>query len=466
MKKSLLALSISLSCCNVSAFEIEVVNNGIRVAGDGQVNVFATPLAYANNAIYTANVELPANGAASNQVNYQTVLRKGEFSNGQWKWSSTVINSSTHDDIWHNQPSIAIDKNGKIHIAYNMHNMPWQYKVSNAPYDINGFTFKGDPVTIEEQRKVEIENKTNFPTLGSAAIPGNQITYPAFFKDRNNELYITYRQALKPKLAWANRVYGSGIAKYNTSADHWSPIGGAFNVTQSEADLGNESQATVYPFAQKPEWSLYQTRLAFDRNNNMHVFWYWRSGGAGPEITHPSYAFSTDGGNSFRDIKGKRYTLPITLDQIEPTYPSNSIFSSESTITVDSAGNPSRVMGDLNNNKRMQSSFDIASNSWKATETPYGAPLIFFDKNDTEWAIATGPIILKRDSSTGNQWKKVYEESSRYGFPKVHQREDGAGYFLHMQSNDRKTVKIWQIKTGDISGKVPERPSSVEIVIN
>ena len=93
--------------------------------------------------------------------------------------SKNVIFEETDSDPWHNGASVAIDRNGYIHVAGNMHhsqyNHPktgnpyyeyaWQYVVSDKPEDISSFTFIGDD-----------ESRT---------IPGTWITYPSFARDPN-----------------------------------------------------------------------------------------------------------------------------------------------------------------------------------------------------------------------------------------------------------------------------------------
>lgn len=161
------------------------------------VNSFATPLAYYQGSIYVVSVEPPLSN--NNGVNLRTVIRKGSERQGRWQWESAVIDEATLDDMYHTQASIAIDKEGYLHVVYNMHNMPWQYVVSKKPGDITSFDFKGDKISLAEKSTVKHLNKTPFPSIGTAAIPGNQITYPAFFYDRQGEIYLTYRFATKPK---------------------------------------------------------------------------------------------------------------------------------------------------------------------------------------------------------------------------------------------------------------------------
>lgn len=96
-----------------------------------------------------------------------------------------------------------------------MHNLPWQYQVSLAPHDISAFEFRGQEISDAEFDRYYIENKTSFPTQGTADIPGNQISYPAFYKDAIGDIYVTYRFAAQPSLAYKDRHFSSAIAKYD-----------------------------------------------------------------------------------------------------------------------------------------------------------------------------------------------------------------------------------------------------------
>ena len=116
-------------------------------------------------------------------MDLHTILRQGtQDESGEWQWQTTLIEDRTIYDSWHNAPSVAVDRNGFVHVVYNMHNFPWQYKRSENPHDIDSMLFRGQAVTMAEIERTKFENKTTFPTLGTAEIPGNQITYPAFFR--------------------------------------------------------------------------------------------------------------------------------------------------------------------------------------------------------------------------------------------------------------------------------------------
>ena len=212
-------------------------------------NVFSSPLAFHAGMLFTVNVE-PALGPVTG-TNLQTVVRKGvQQKFGIWEWESKVIEPNTLEDRYHTQASIGVDNHGYIHVAYNMHNMPWQYSVSAKPGAIGNFIFKGDPITHADRYLVRHKNKTPFISIGTAAIPGNQITYPAFFNDRSGQLYVTYRFATRPKRRFSARDFAGGIAKYNESVHQWEPIGGQLVRTDKDASYpGGRDSGIVIPFS-------------------------------------------------------------------------------------------------------------------------------------------------------------------------------------------------------------------------
>jgi len=135
--------------------------------------------------------------------------------------TTTRNDTRTLLDPYHTQPSLAFDRNGYLHVAYNMHNLPWQYVVSHQPYDVRQFDFNGQSVTLSQLDALRLSNKTHYPDVGKAQIPGNQITYPAFFKNRAGDLYLTYRYALRPARAWEERARAAGVARYDADNRTW-----------------------------------------------------------------------------------------------------------------------------------------------------------------------------------------------------------------------------------------------------
>ena len=308
------------------------------------VGTFQNAVWAAGGVVYTANVE-PAEGAAVG-INLRTVVRQGrQDADGNWTWTVKTVENRTLDSPWHTVPSIAVDRENFVHVAYNMHNMPWQYSVSLEPGSIDVFNFRGDALSLIQLGAVHYLNRTPFPGLGKAVIPGTQITYPTFYKDRKGDLWVTYRFALKPNRDWSERVYGCGIARYDTATRSWSAVGGKVPVGPEDAALesSNKKSAEVTAFCSNPGWWANDIRLWFDDTNTMHVVWCWSdyitSSDEHRRREFHAYARSSDGGQTFTHSDGKPYKLPIDLQSSELVSPTPDHYGGTS-VTVDHAGNP------------------------------------------------------------------------------------------------------------------------------
>jgi hypothetical protein len=214
------------------------------------------------------------------------------------KVTTSVILAKSDRDKNHSLPSVAVDKNGYIHVVYNMHqsrwqegDIGWQYKVSDKPEDISSFTFVGDDP--------------------DRTIPGKYITYPAFTKDRNGNLYVTFRHRTHPDGNYGfDGSQGIGIAKYDVDSKRWRMLGG------SDYKYGVKtffwSDSSMHLENVKAGYQGYRPKLFFDRNNRMHVSWDVFIA-PGEEASHIMYAYSDDGGKTFKKANGQTISsLPIT----------------------------------------------------------------------------------------------------------------------------------------------------------
>ena len=406
-------------------------------------NMFSTALAYYEGSIYTVNVE-----RGSGKDGLVTVVRKGtQDLSGEWSWESHIIDDDTIDNDYHTQASIAIDKLGYIHVAYNMHNMPWQYSVSARPGNISEFVFRGDRIT-PSQRDAVRRQITSFPSLGTAAIPGNQVTYPAFFYDRDGELYVTYRFATRPKRSFGDRGFAGGIARYDVDTGLWEALGGEVTVTSDDADIpGGEESARIRAFAYTDDWSVYQIWLSFDDQNNMHVSWLWREGGAGPYPGYPSYAFSADGGASFSDSKGVEYRLPISVHQAELFIADGDRrrYGDRTSIALDLDGIPYIYSSEKGDEKMYRKLVHRSSAGWSAGEDlPEGATEVVIDEEGRFWAFATGPKIFLRNGA-GEEWEDIFRQEGRYGFIRTLKVPGERKIFLYSMDDWAGKVKIHMI---------------------
>jgi hypothetical protein len=413
-------------------------------------NSFATPLAYYQGNIYVVSVEPPV--GASNGMNLRTVVRKGYEDKGEWIWETTVVDDSTLDDVYHTQASIAIDKAGYVHITYNMHHMPWQYAVSNKPGDISSFDFRGDAISLAEKGIVKNLNKTPFPSIGTAAIPGNQITYPAFFYDRSGDLYITYRFATRPnRSSFSDRGYAYAIARYDVVNRQWSQLGAQVKVTINDADLPaglQEGILKVFVFSE--DWIPQLLRIFFDKTNRMHFSWTWREFYENAPFLKSSYAYSPAIGERFYQADGTQFALPMRAVQaglLVTNNPSTELISPLAYLTVHPNGTPYVVTLEKGTSSVVRF-YDNKAKRWsKAEPMPEGAQLMEIDDAGHHWAFAAGLTLYKRNVAT-EPWSKMYEDTelSRFGFFKVLYVRKQNLFLVFSQSEDGNSAKVYEIR--------------------
>ena len=249
--------------------------------------------------------------------------------------------------------SIAIDREGYLHVTGGMHNAPnaaqyipgsWErmgasrdhtsddyptmlYWVSRSPGDIESLEFVG-------QR----DNPHNAPApLG--------MCYMNFVQDRERVLYLYGRTHVQGVQSW-------GLYRYDTEMKHWSGIGGfAPDVTVEFPEWADQNiemaadwlslptfrwkntapQSRVLAWARQPHFYNYirSWGIRFDRTNRMHVqvglFGFdTRNRNAHSEL----YAYSDDGGESFHRADGEKLGLPLT---VSPGLPGHAAMQSNST---------------------------------------------------------------------------------------------------------------------------------------
>ncbi|WP_423821306.1 BNR-4 repeat-containing protein [Salinisphaera sp. SPP-AMP-43] len=381
-------------------------------------SVFATPLAVFDGAVYTVNIEPGSQPVVLHGLGLKTVLRRGaRDADGHWRWSQYLVDDQTANDPYHTAASVGIDRDGYIHVAYNMHNLPWQYAVSKQPGSIDGFVFRGDRVSIADKWDSQ-HRDVEFPAPGRAAIPGTQVTYPAFFNDRNGTLYVTYRYAARPARDFGQRQYSGGLAAYDEATRQWHAIGGDLVIEGADAELpGGQTRAVTRPLISEPGWWVYQIRLAFDADNGMHLAWYWRKNSSGVNQDHASYAYAPPGSTDFQSADGQQLDLPIGLaaagrvgdDRLASLAPDG--FYSPARITVSRDGHPVLNLQSINGPRF---TLFLDRRQWsKPAPTPGQAWELHYDDAGHEWAFVSGLTVLRRavhaNGTPRSNWTTVFE---------------------------------------------------------
>jgi hypothetical protein len=257
-----------------------------------QVNLgdFQSPLVTYNGSIYLVWVDEQLRTRTAKKAPDGTV-------------TTNVIFDETDPDPYHNEASVGIDRDGYIHVVGNMHNSPygrphsdnpyyehpWQYKVSDRPEDISSFTFVGD--------------------APDRTIPGTWITYPFFARDRQGVLYIAFRHRVRFGTGWSPGIMAGAVARYDADTRRWQMLGGTDYEHGVKTLIWNPDGVSAY--------QGYKVRVYFDRWNRMHVGWNvytTRENRGGSGATHVLYAWSEDGGRSFRKAGGQPHAkLPIPV---------------------------------------------------------------------------------------------------------------------------------------------------------
>ena len=230
--------------------------------------------------------------------------------------------------------SIAVDKDGYLHLMGGQHNWPepryyipgslekiglsryhsdnypkLMYWVSEEPGNISSFEFVGQ--RISERR-----------------LPTDRYNYMNFVNDREGELYTYGRINADGLQSW-------GFYRYDVNSRRWEPVGGyTFDVIESARNAQPEwkdlnfrqirgsvprtrgDKALVWAWQPnfynyiRSTWGVY-----FDQTNRMHVNVPVRGIGEKAEIIDGSvYAYSDDGGETFYRADGTEVKLPLTVN--------------------------------------------------------------------------------------------------------------------------------------------------------
>jgi N-sulfoglucosamine sulfohydrolase len=181
------------------------------------------------------------------------------------EWEYQVLPSRVGWDS-HNYITMAMDKDGHLHVSGNMHAVPLIYFVTQTP---------GDVATLQK-----------LPMTGKME---NRATYPRFLTDHEDELIFTYRNGGSGN---GMRIYN----KYDRQTRSWSRL-------LDRPLIDGEGQRNAYPLGP-----------VMGPDGMFHLVWVWRDTPDCATNHHLSYARSKDL-IQWESISGVEVQLPITLDQ-------------------------------------------------------------------------------------------------------------------------------------------------------
>lgn len=439
-----ISAQIDYSTSNVQGVQVMQILEELQVSGS-QLSALQTPIAIHDGNVYIANIE-PGHNGDTDGIDLWTVLRKGSRVNEEhWEWSSSLVEERTVYDAWHTPPSVGVDSQGYVHVAYNMHNTPWQYARSINPGDINNLEFLGQWISREELHALKYENKTSFPGLGTAAIPGNQITYPRFVKDQTGKLYIGYRFASRPARQFSERTMSAGIASYDVETRSWHAIGAELALENWDWKYAEGSSNIAEPFGASIGWTASTPQLAFGRDNDIHVGMTWRQGLAGVQYSHPC-VFRSYNATDFTTPSEIHQSLPITAQDCQNNgIGASDQFYNTGSMAVDGNGVIHYLAHSLSDGVVLFSR-NPDEGYWKRERGLNGIRDLFVDRDGALWAVASGLRVLRRDKEHA-VWRTVYHKDTNNDcFPRVSLDENKQFAYVHTQSCDQKTVSIYSIQ--------------------
>ena len=217
-------------------------------------------------------------------------LGKRNIGEDSWTISKTQYKGNVSDA--HNSISIMTDGDGYLHVSWDHHGHPLRYAKGIAPYSL------------------ELGDKQ--PMTGSLE---TNVTYPEFLKMPDGDLIFMYRDGQSGR---GNLV----MNRYDRKSKTWAQIQKNF--------IDGENQRNAY-------W-----QSCIDDKGTIHLSWVWRETADVATNHDLCYARSSDGGASWENSKGEKYSLPITAakSEIACPIPQNSELINQTSMVTDAKGNP------------------------------------------------------------------------------------------------------------------------------
>jgi hypothetical protein len=210
------------------------------------------------------------------------------------KWQYQVLPTEVGWDS-HNYITMAVDRDGQLHVSGNMHCVPLIYFRTETPGDIT--TLKQLPMTGQQETSV---------------------TYPQFLADHEGRLIFNYREGGSGR---GMRIYN----KYELKTRTWSRL-------LDKPLLDGEGERNAYPLGPVP-----------GPDGWFHLVWVWRDTPDCASNHHLSYARSQDLLH-WESVQGQRMELPLKLDQeslwVDPIPSGGGIINGCEKLTFDTDNRP------------------------------------------------------------------------------------------------------------------------------
>lgn len=255
--------------------------------GDGYSKTSVNTAVFRNNALVT--------DGDTQYISYYdgegyVVLGKRQLGTSEWTLQRTPYQGNVADA--HNVISMMVDGEGYLHVAFDHHGNALNYSRSISPGSL----------TLGDKE----------PMIGRDEA---DVTYPEFYRFADGNLLFVYRSGASGR---GNLV----MNRYDVKTREWSRV--------QDVLIDGENQRNAY-------WQLY-----VDEKGTIHLSWVWRETWL-VETNHDlCYARSSDEGKTWYTSSGRKYTLPIRLDNAEYAcrIPQNSELINQTSMSTDAEGNP------------------------------------------------------------------------------------------------------------------------------
>ncbi len=334
---------------------------------------------------------------ANHLFNNKLWVARRTLGSSRWEVFHTNFQANNITD-GHDCISFGIDGLGHMHISWGMHGDAYHYAKSVVP--------------------VTGTNAIVFGPDGTMTGKENSVTYPQFLTLHNGDLLYFFREG------------GSGngdlfLNRYSIAAQQWTNV----HLT------GTSQMSFIKGTGWSPNYNAYWQTPCIDASGNIFLIWTWRynsdspAGEVGYQTNHDyDYAWSPDGGLTWKRSNGMNYVLPInergengntnSIAEKILSIPEGSSLMNQSGMCLDRSGEPVLANwwahGAVTNNHRRQymvafpgtngwqvrqlSSRTIDPPTYKVPETALGdmgRPTIVCDKDDRL-------IVIYRDNEGAN----------------------------------------------------------------
>lgn len=256
---------------------------------------------------------------------------------------------------------------GRLHLSYNMHDS-----------DTINYRYSDEEFLTDPPKKIDVDQFSENTNI----IDENSITYPRFFNDQSEDLYLMIRQGGS----------GSGdqyLYKHKDENNSWNNIGKVF----SGEGKWNDSTSR----------NAYLQNLTFDDNDRLHATWVYREDAYSHNTNHGLYyAYSDDYGETWKNNSDKKIAdvknddpIQVNDEDIEAiNIPQNSWVLNQASMALDSNNQPHLLM----------SRSDEITDSVPDTNVNY---VHYWREQDGDWhqdtIMDTGNTV-----GTGPNWTEIF----------------------------------------------------------